>query len=460
MAIRVAINHKTEYRYDRLVNLSPHVVRLRPAVHTRTPIHSYSLKVTPEKHFINWQQDPFGNFLARLVFPEKTSVLSVEVDLVAEMVSINPFDFFLEESANHYPFSYEKSLANELAPYRVIRANGPLLQKLVAGIDRSRVQTNDFLVDLNQKLQQRIKYNIRMEPGIQKCDDTLRIGRGSCRDTAWLLVQILRHLGLASRFVSGYLIQLKPDEKSLDGPSGAEQDFTDLHAWTEVYLPGAGWVGLDPTSGLFAGEGHIPLACTPNPVSAAPITGATDKAEVKFFFHNEVQRIHEDPRVTLPYSDEQWNEIITLGKEVDSVLEAEDVRLTMGGEPTFVSIDDMEGAEWNIAALGEKKRELAGDLLKRLQQRFAPGAALHYGQGKWYPGEVLPRWALGCFWRACRSGTSRSGSRARTIPVTMTPQTRNASCGRCAAVSASRIKPYRPRTKTCSTTCGKKPGCR
>lgn len=399
MAIRVAINHKTEYHYDRLVNLSPQVVRLRPAAHTRTPIHSYSLKVLPEKHFINWQQDPFGNYLARLVFPEKTRILSVEVDLVAEMVVINPFDFFLEKHAEHYPFKYSTKLARDLTPYLAINANGPLLKQWLAGINRSRMQTNDFLVALNQRLQQDIGYNIRMEPGIQKCDETLSLRRGSCRDTAWLLVQILRHLGLASRFVSGYLIQLKADEKALDGPSGTDHDFTDLHAWAEVYLPGAGWVGLDPTSGLFAGEGHIPLACTPNPVSAAPITGASDKAEVEFYFHNEVQRIHEDPRVTLPYSDSQWQEINRLGRQVDTVLQKNDVRLTMGGEPTFVSIDDMEGAEWTIAALGEKKRQLAGELLQRLQQRFAPGAALHYGQGKWYPGEVLPRWALGCFWR-------------------------------------------------------------
>lgn len=399
MAIRIAINHRTEYRYDRLVNLSPHVVRLRPAVHTRTPIHSYSLKVLPEKHFLNWQQDPFGNFQARLVFPEKTNIFSVEVDLIADMVVINPFDFFLEKHAQHYPFRYNKRLAKELKPYRMINADGPLLKQWLAGIDRSKMETNNFLVALNQKLQQDIGYNIRMEPGIQKCEETLSLRRGSCRDTAWLLVQILRHLGLASRFVSGYLIQLKADEKSLDGPSGTEKDFTDLHAWVEVYLPGAGWVGLDPTSGLFAGEGHIPLACTPNPVSASPITGASDKAEVEFYFHNEVQRIHEDPRVTLPYSDSQWEEINTLGRQVDRELTENDVRLTMGGEPTFVSIDDMDGAEWNIAALGTKKRELAEDLLLRLQTRFAPGAALHYGQGKWYPGEVLPRWALGCFWR-------------------------------------------------------------
>ena len=400
MAIRVAINHKTEYRYDRLVSLSPHTVRLRPAVHTRTPIHSYSLKVLPQEHFINWQQDPFGNFLARLVFPEKTRKLSVEVDLVAEMVVINPFDFFLDDSADHYPFRYDEEVLNELTPYRIIKESGPMLKKWVSGIDRSRMQTNDFLVALNQDLQKHIDYNIRMEPGIQTCEETLTIQRGSCRDTAWLLVQILRHLGLASRFVSGYLIQLKADEKSLDGPSGTEKDFTDLHAWAEVYLPGAGWVGLDPTSGLFAGEGHIPLACSPHPVSAAPISGATSEAEVEFYFHNRVERIHEDPRVTLPYSEAQWSEIMTLGNTVDEELKENDVRLTMGGEPTFVSIDDMDGVEWNTAALGKDKREKAGELLKRLQQRFAPGAALHYGQGKWYPGEVLPRWALGCFWRA------------------------------------------------------------
>ncbi len=213
-------------------------------------------------------------------------------------------------------------------------------------------------------------------------------------------MQILRHLGLASRFVSGYLIQLKADEKSLDGPSGAEEDFTDLHAWAEVYLPGAGWVGLDPTSGLFAGEGHIPLACTPNPMNAAPISGASDEAEVEFYFHNQVTRIHEDPRVTLPYSEQQWTEINNLGEQVDKELVENDVRLTMGGEPTFVSIDDMESVQWNTGALGDHKRERAGDLLLRLKQRFAPGGALQYGQGKWYPGEVLPRWALGCFWRA------------------------------------------------------------
>jgi uncharacterized protein (DUF2126 family) len=399
MAIRIALNHYTHYRFDRLVSMSPHVVRLRPAPHCRTPIQAYSLKISPEKHFINWQQDPFGNYLARLIFPEKTKELIIEVDLVAEMIVINPFDFFVEEYATKYPFIYEPNLAKELIPYLQKEPAGPHLTKWLNKVDRRSQSINDFLVILNQRLQKDIGYNIRMEPGIQSCELTLEKGTGSCRDSAWLLVQILRHLGLASRFVSGYLVQLTADVKSLDGPSGPEADFTDLHAWTEVYLPGAGWVGLDPTSGLFAGEGHIPLACTPEPGNAAPITGGTDKCKVDFYYHNQISRIHEDPRVTKPYTEQQWQAINALGHKIDAELVDNDVRLTMGGEPTFVSIDDMESAQWNTAALGKHKRELAGDLLKRLRHQFGPKGVLQYGQGKWYPGEEIPRWALGCYWR-------------------------------------------------------------
>jgi len=399
MSIHVAINHRTEYRFDRSVGIGPHIIRLRPAPHCRTPILSYSLKIAPEEHFLNWQQDPFGNYLARLVFLEKARTLSIEVDVIAEVITINPFDFFLEDYAKDFPFQYDAQLARELVPYLEVKEDGALLNAWLADVDRSPRGVVDFLVDLNQRLQQDIGYVIRMEPGIQPCEQTLGMGKGSCRDTGWLLVQILRNLGLAARFVSGYLVQLTSDVKSLDGPSGPERDFTDLHAWAEVYVPGAGWLGLDPTSGLFAGEGHIPLACTPDPVSAAPITGATEKCDVEFYFHNRVERIHEDPRVTKPYTEEQWRAIQNLGHDVDRELSANDVRLTMGGEPTFVSIDDMDGAEWNTAALGPTKKLLAENLLKRLRERFAPGGLLHIGQGKWYPGEQLPRWALSCYWR-------------------------------------------------------------
>ena len=399
MTIQIALNHKTHYAYDRLVTLGPQVVRLRPAPHCRTPIVSYSLKITPEQHFLNWQQDPHGNYQARLVFFEKTREFAVEVDLIAEMTVINPFDFFVESSVEEFPFHYDEDLVHDLRPFLRTEPGGPKFQEYLHAIDKSPRRTVQFLVDLNRNLQMEIAYLIRLEPGVQSPEETLTRQSGSCRDTSWLLVQLCRHLGLAARFVSGYLVQLTADVKSLDGPSGPENDFTDLHAWAEVYLPGAGWVGMDPTSGLLAGEGHIPLAATPHPMTAAPITGGMEKCECDFHFEMSITRYHEDPRVTKPYTEEEWRQIQALGVAVDKRLQAGDVRLTMGGEPTFVSIDDMEGAEWNTAAVGPTKRLLASNLIKRLSDRFAKGGLLHYGQGKWYPGESLPRWALSCFWR-------------------------------------------------------------
>jgi uncharacterized protein (DUF2126 family)/transglutaminase-like putative cysteine protease len=403
MTIQVGLYHKTSYRFDRPVTVHPHEIRLRPAVHCRTPILSYSLKVKPATHFVNWQQDAYGNYVARYVFPGATRELTIEVDLTADMTVINPFDFFIESYAERYPFAYAPRLHGELGPFLQVEPAGPLLQEWLARFRREQLREGmhsvDVLVALNSQVRCDVGYIVRMEPGVYTPEETLALGKGSCRDSGWLLVHILRHFGVAARFVSGYLIQLKPDVKALDGPSGTDADFTDLHAWAEAYLPGAGWVGLDPTSGLLAGEGHIPLACTAVPASAAPVFGHTDVCEVQFDFAMRVARIHEDPRVTKPYDELQWQAIDRLGLRVEAELAQGDVRLTMGGEPTFVSIDDMDGAEWNFAALGAKKRELAGNLLRRLQARFAPGGLLHFGQGKWYPGEPLPRWALTCLWR-------------------------------------------------------------
>ncbi|TLD69498.1 transglutaminase family protein [Phragmitibacter flavus] len=401
MSIHAALHHRTTYTYDRSVTLGPQTIRLRPAPHCRTKILSYSLKVEPSKHFINWQQDSHANYLARLVFPEKTQCLDVTVDLVAEMSVYNPFDFFLEEYAEESPFVYEAWLKKDIAPYLEMAEVGPLVEAMVVEWKaKPKMRTIDYLVGLNSEMQHRVSYLIRMEPGVQSPEETLKLASGSCRDSGWLLVNVLRGLGFAARFVSGYLIQLKADVKSLDGPSGTEVDFTDLHAWCEVYLPGAGWIGLDPTSGLFAGEGHIPVACTPEPMSAAPVSGAIEKCESVMHHEMTVTRIHESPRVTMPYSEAEWQKIVELGRAVDKRLKYGDVRLTMGGEPTFISIDDMDGAEWNFTAVGPKKRALAGELLKRMRARYAPSKGLlHYGQGKWYPGEVLPRWSLGCWWR-------------------------------------------------------------
>ena len=403
MTIRVALNHKTRYQFDRPVGISPHEVRLRPAAHCRTPILSYSLTVLPAKHYINWQQDPYGNHIARLVFPEPATELEVVVDLVADMTVINPFDFFVEKYAEHFPFSYSEQLHKELVPFLESDEAGPQFLALFDELNSAlpeKPTTTDFLVEVNRRLHDRVNYTVRLDPGVQSCEQTLSLNSGSCRDSAWLLVHILRRFGIAARFASGYLIQLVADVKSLDGPSGTEHDFTDLHAWAEAFVPGAGWVGLDPTSGLMAGEGHIPLACTAAPISAAPITGLVDVCEATLDFAMSVTRMHEDPRVTKPYTEQEWQAIDALGNKVDRELLAADVRLTMGGEPTFVSIDDMEGAEWNLTALGKDKRKLAGLLLQKLKLHFAPNGLLHFGQGKWYPGEPLPRWALGCYWRS------------------------------------------------------------
>ncbi|APB99119.1 DUF2126 domain-containing protein [Polynucleobacter asymbioticus] len=399
MSIHAALHHVTEYDYDRLVELGPQVVRLRPAPHCRSHILSYSLKIEPEGHFVNWQQDPYANYQARLVFPEKTKKFKVTVDLVTEMAVYNPFDFFLEPDAEKYPFTYNSELKKELRPY-LGRMRNATLNKYFKRVDRRERRTIDFLVALNQKVHQDINYTIRMEPGVQTPDETLDLASGSCRDSAWLMVNLLRLSGLAARFVSGYLIQLKPDVKALDGPSGTEVDFTDLHAWCEVYLPGAGWIGLDPTSGLFAGEGHIPVACTPEPSGAAPIEGGVDPCEVEFKHTMEVTRIYESPRVTKPYTEDQWQAIVDLGYKVDKQLEAGDVRLTMGGEPTFVSVNGRDEREWNLDALGPTKRGYATELVERLRKEYGDGGFLHFGQGKWYPGEQLPRWALSIYWRA------------------------------------------------------------
>jgi len=397
--MQVALNHRTQYRYDKAVSLGPQVIQLRPTPHCRTPILSYSLTVTPAEHLLNWQLDPHHNHLARLLFPDKTNEFVVEVNLVAELSPFNPFDFFLESGVERYPFEYAPELARDLEPYRSIDPVGPLLQDFLRNFSGEKCGTIDFLVGLNRRVRDEIGYVTRLDPGVQTCEQTLEKRTGSCRDSAWLLVQALRHLGVAARFISGYLIQLAEDESALEGPSGPQTDSADLHAWAEAFLPGAGWIGFDPTSGLFAGEGHIPLVCTPNASQAAPIGGTVEPANVNFSYSISIRRLNDAPRPSRPFTEEDWAQVEQLAHRVDADLEAQDVRLTMGGEPTFVGIDEPASPEWNIDALGPLKRSRGLALIQCLREKTAPGALLHYGQGKWYPGEPLPRWALSCYWR-------------------------------------------------------------
>jgi uncharacterized protein (DUF2126 family) len=393
MAIEIGLHHRTCYRYDKEVSLGPQLIQLRPAFHSRVPILSYSLEVNPSEHILNWQLDPFNNRLARILFSGKTKELLVDVKLVADLTPFNPFDFFLEPGVEQYPFVYETQLGMNLRPYLEAESAGPGVQVFLAAFARQKSGTISLLLDLNRKIRDEIGYVTRLEPGVQTCEQTLARRCGSCRDSAWLLVQCLRQLGIAARFVSGYLIQLETEQ-------GPKEDIGDLHAWAEAYLPGAGWIGLDPTSGLLAAEGHIPLVCTPDARQAAPICGTAEPSGVEFFHSLSVRRLNDLPRPSKPFSEPDWQRIRQVAHDIDTALTAQDVRLTMGGEPTYVGIDDPESPQWNIDALGAMKRTRGLALIQALRAAISPGAVLHYGQGKWYPGEPLPRWALSCYWRA------------------------------------------------------------
>ncbi len=399
MGIKVSLRHKTRYRYNKAVSLGPQVIQLRPTPHSRTRILSYELDVAPSDHILNWSLDPHANYLARVLFPTKTTEFSVEVNLVADLTPLNPFAFFLEPGIDRYPFTYPPELAKDLEPFRSAAPAGPFLQGFLKTIARDEQGTVAFLGALNQRLQREVGYQIRMEHGVQSCEETLALKTGSCRDSAWLLVELCRHLGIAARFVSGYLIQLVPEDRSLEDSTGPTEDSAALHAWAEVYLPGAGWIGLDPTSGMFAAEGHIPLVCTPQASQAAPIGGTVEPADVKFDFSMEVRRLDEASTLSQPFSDEVWARVREVAHHVDRDMHAQDVRLTMGGEPTFVGEREPESAEWNLEAPGPQKRAIALDLIRSLREKTAPGALLHFGQGKWYPGEPLPRWAFHCISR-------------------------------------------------------------
>ena len=270
MAIRVALNHKTGYRYDQPVELSPQIVRLRPAPHARTPIVSYSLRVSPDPHFLNWQQDPQGNYLARLIFPERVRSFEIEVDLIAELTAINPFDFFVEATAERYPFAYEPWLSSELAPFLTVEDRGPQLDAWLRSVSRTEQKTMNFLVDLNRRLQGDVRYVVRLEPGVQTCEETLTLGSGSCRDSAWLLVQILRSLGLAARFVSGLS---HPAGRRPEAPGGSGRARRRFHRPTRLDggLSPRGRVGRSrPHLGAAGGRGSHPSGLHTRPLERGP----------------------------------------------------------------------------------------------------------------------------------------------------------------------------------------------
>ncbi|HEY1418666.1 MAG TPA: transglutaminase family protein [Myxococcaceae bacterium] len=402
--MRLLIQHRSRYRYPRPATLGPHLIRLRPADHTPARVESYGLHVSPTAQ-LRWQQDPYGNRVARVAFRKGTRVETLEllVELGLEVRPINPFDFFLDEIAETVPVPYPSALREALAPYLVRNTpefiEGPRFQQLDAALPSSG-RSLPLLTTLNQEVAHRVRYVLRDEPGVWTPEQTLTEGRASCRDSAVLMVALLRARGLAARFVSGYLVQLADEGMLPDEPKGVGRDVVDLHAWAEVFLPGAGWIGLDATSGLLCGEGHVPLACSASPALAAPVEGTSDCAASEITFDVRVGRLGHVPRPTAPFPEPAYQVLLESADRADQQLRACGLSLTSGGEPTFNSREHAEAPEWNEGALGPTKWTQGLRLAGELRRRMLPGAALIAAQGKHYPGESLPRWSLELVGRA------------------------------------------------------------
>ncbi len=396
--MRLLVQHRSQYVYPSPAALGPHLVRLRPANHTRARIETYRLAVSGE-HRLHWHQDPHGNHVARITFRtgQRTQALDVLVELAVELKPVNPFDFLVDPRCREVPFDYPDGLAAELAPFLDTEdpafALGPKARAFFAELPW-KGEVVDAVTETNRRVAERTRYVIREEAGVWTPEETLTNGRGSCRDSAVLLVAALRSRGLAARFVSGYLIQLTDEGMIPDQPKGMGHDVVDLHAWAEVYLPGAGWIGLDATSGLLTGEGHVPLACTSSPALAAPIEGTSDVGATTVAFSTSIHRLGHEPRPTTPYTEEVWSALLAGADRADAVFAANGLTVTTGGEPTFTSREAPEAPEWNGEALGETKWRQGLRLADELVRRLAPGAAVLERMGKHYPGESLPRWSL------------------------------------------------------------------
>ncbi|HEY1555651.1 MAG TPA: transglutaminase family protein [Kofleriaceae bacterium] len=402
--MRVLVQHRSRYRYPAPALLGPQVIRLRPADHARARVESYRLDIAPE-HRVHWQRDPHGNHAARVTFKSGQRIESLEllVELALDVRPVNPFDFFVDARAKTTPFTYPDALAGELAAfldtgdpaYRLGRRTLELLAALPGEAD-----TIDLLVEINRRVREAVAYVIRDEPGVWTPEQTLAEGRGSCRDSGVLLVALLRARGIAARFASGYLVQLADEGMIPDEPRGVDRDVVDLHAWAEAFVPGAGWIGLDGTSGLFTGEGHIPLACTASPAHAAPLDGTSDVPASAVEFTTRIARLGHEPRPTAPYTDDTWRELLAAGDRADATLVEAGLALTVGGEPTFCARDGSDAKEWQGGALGPDKWRRGRHLADELRDRLAPGGLVLHRSGKHYPGESLPRWALDVVSRA------------------------------------------------------------
>lgn len=384
MSTRIALTQRYEYRFSRSVQLSTHWLRLRPAPHTAGRISAYSLRVHAETHYLNWLRDPFENHLARLDFPDPTDAVTLEIDLIAELEPVNPFEFLVEPFAASHPFDYPEQLRKELAPYLRRGTSGSKLNQFLKKLKLKSGYITEQIGAINEYVSNALAVTGPGNPGAIDLETVLHQGHGSAWELAWLLTLTLRNVGLAARVTQGYRIFL--DAK-------AKTDTVSNHAWSEVFLPGAGWVGLDPCGGLFINEGYIPLASAPEPLRVLPIAGYRECCEETFNETISIRRL--SPKISSwPLNESQWADLKNLGHYIDSDLNAQNIKLAMAGGLSFVSAIDTQSPEWTVAALGDGKRFAAEQLLQRLWQRLAPGGVIHLGQGEQFGGESLPRWSL------------------------------------------------------------------
>lgn len=264
---RINISHVTEYLFPSPVTLLPHRLLLRPRANHNVRIESSELEISPG-HILQWKRDVLDNSVALVTFTEAAARLCVRSRVLIQHFDDNPFDFLVDDYAVTHPFAYAEQDRAELAPFQqpVYPADQDAVRKWLDGFDlRPPIETFALLDRLNREIASGFAYRMREEPGVQTPTLTLASKSGSCRDFAALFIEACRALGLASRFVSGYLFIFAP----ASAPGNAA-----THAWAEVYLPGAGWKGFDPTSGEVTGNKHIAVAVARHPEAVPPVAGS------------------------------------------------------------------------------------------------------------------------------------------------------------------------------------------
>src|SRR5215469_5661941 len=370
--MRLKIENWMRYAYDKAVGFSTHVVRLYPRTDQSIVTHRHHTTINLESD-IQYRRDLFDNLVANCFLPKAGEVLEIRVALELELWPKNPFHFLLAPHALQLPLQYTPEEERILTPYKIIAPEEQAETDEIWRLDGKR-DTVGALVELAKTIRAEIAYEVRLEGDARLPSETIELRSGACRDTSLLCATILRKIGLAVRVVSGFLCEFHVDVEDRRSESG-------LHAWIEAYLPGAGWIGIDPTNGTFCDHRFIPTAVGIRMQDVAPVQGSFfGKATGHFDSHLDLNLITE-------------RDMSKIAAQVEKTLASEGVTLTMGGEPTFIPAKP-DAPEWNFAAIGPAKLKYAYAFAEKLVETSCPEAITLYTPGKFYPGEINPRWAL------------------------------------------------------------------